>query len=246
MKEQYGFTKEEAKLLADAYTKFSDKYSKKSRKKQINLFFSNLASLYNGYSGDDKSFKMMGDNPATDKALKFWEKLGVDAEKLKDVIENQHSACGAEGNRDFAHECAIYSVMANSNLTKVASSMLDNVNALVSYKGDIYSGSMGDDDIRSDIAASNIYYRMLKSKNGSIWEAMNNYNKGVADGTINESEEFLSRYGKGDTAKGMIKLEKEMNHESIATSELSKDVDSDKIKDCKERFIEHLKNELGD
>ena len=47
--------------------------------------------------------------------------------------------------------------MANENFQKFLAGYVDNIGELVGFKGDIYSKSMGIDDIKSDIAAVNIY-----------------------------------------------------------------------------------------
>lgn len=219
----YGFSEENSKLIKDAYEAFenSDLSKNLNNKEKINLFFSNMASLHSGYSGDSSLFKHMGDNPTHSDAVKFFDDLGVDGEELKEIVNNQHKICEDNEYRDFAHECAIYSVMANENLIKSFAGNFDDVDELVGFKGDIYSKSMGIDDIKSDIAAVNIYNRMLDSSDGDIFGAFTEYNEGCADGTINESREFLEYYGGGDVEKGMKNLINRIDDTSIGTWYLS-------------------------
>lgn len=221
MMDAYGFSDEEAELLMDAYNKFieSDEAKGMNNKEKINAFYSNLASLYSSYSSDSKLFGAMGDNPSQVEAIKFFNDLGVDGESLKEIVNNQHSSCG--NSRDFAHECAIYSVMANDSAIKGAAGLVDDIDALVGYKGDIYSKSMGMDDVKSDIAAENIYNRMLNCEDGDIWGAMVDYNEGCSDGTINESKEFLENMGNGNAEKGMKNLIKNIDDTSLGTAYLS-------------------------
>lgn len=251
MVEEFGFTEEEAELLMDAYKKFneSDEAKEMDNIDKINLFFSNMASLYSGYSSAKKEFNLMGNNPSTESAIEFFNDLDVDGNKLKDIVNNQHSAC-SDKKRDFVHECAIYSVMANDCLTKTCADKLDNIDALVGYKGDIYSKSMGQDDIKSDIAAVNIYNRMKDCEDGDIWGAMVDYNNGCKDGTINPSLEFLEGMGDGDAEKGMDNLIAEIDDKSVATEYLSHDFSdmSDKdggVDECRTDFLNHLSKESG-
>ncbi|MCM1158590.1 MAG: hypothetical protein NC300_10050 [Bacteroidales bacterium] len=275
MSEYYGFSEEDAKAIKEAYEAFADSDISKglNNKEKINLFFSNMASLFSQYSGDSKLFKMMGDNPTQSDAVKFFNDLGVDGNALKEIVTNQHNNC--ERNRDFAHECAIYSVMANKNLLKAAANKFDNVDELVGFKGDIYSKSMGIDDIKSDIAAVNIYNRMLNSSDGDVFSAFTEYNKGCADGTINESREFLEYYGNGDAEKGMKNLTNRIDDTSIGTWYLSGEYGGyggygtapysysgysgygyqeygylsgntgTTIEDCKNSFLDYLREESG-
>ena len=70
---------------------------------------------------------------------------------------------------------------------KLGAGVVDDINAAIGYKGDVYSGSMGVDDIKSDVDAYNLYYRMKGCKDGDIWGTMTEYNIGVGDGSINGS-----------------------------------------------------------
>lgn len=273
MNKQFGFSGEEAALMQDAYAAFmaNEAYAKLSNQEKINLFFSNMASLQSNYSSNSTLFKLMGDNPSPEEAIEFFNGLGIDGKALQTAVTRQHSE--TEGYRDFAHECAMYSVFANDTFTKKAAGLVDDIDALVGYKGDIYSKSMGLDDVRSDIAAVNIYNRMLESSDGDIFAAMNAYD---SDPNVNPSLEFLQNMGDGDAEKGLSRLEKEIDATSAGTWYLSGDYageggeghypgygypqygydeyggyskygDSNKktVSDCKEEFLNYIKTESG-
>lgn len=247
MKEQYGFSKEEAILLKTAYDNFLNATSiyGLSKKEKIKTFYSYLAGLQSQYSSEDFLFHKIADNPSPKKAVEFFNELGIDGEALKKAINNQHSTCYKNKKRDFAHECAIYSVMSYNNVIKKNSNSVDNVNALVGYKGDVYSGSMGDDDKKADIAAYNIYMRMLESQNGDPWDIMTEYNVGVSEGSINGEKEFLERYGNGDAEIGMKNLIKELDRKTGGTIIVSWGVSAEKVKSTKEEFLQYLSDKSG-
>ncbi len=221
MAECYGFSDEDAKAIMDAYEAFENSEQAKGldNQEKIYLFFSNMASLHSSYSGDSGLFKAMGDHPSHSDAIDFFNDLGIDGNTLNQIVNDQHSNCGT--NRDFAHECAILAVMANDGMLKGAAGIFDDVDELVGFKGDIYSKSMGMDDVKSDIAAVNIYNRMIDSEDGNIFDVMADYNNGCTDGSINPSKEFLENYGDGDAEKGMKNLITTIDDTSIATWYLS-------------------------
>ena len=231
--------------MVEPFFIYSSNYSKVNNQGNIWSFYGYMASLFPDYSGDDEKFKLMGDLPTHEQSLSFFESLGIDGEKIKDAVNNQHNNCGDK--RDFAHECAILAIMSSNTGAKVAAGLLDSPDALVGYKGDVYSGSMGMDDMKSDVAAVNIYYRMKldSSKEEDFFQQMINYNIGSKDASINEAEEFLEHYGNGDVEKGLENLKKEMNRESIGTDKLSKGVDLEKIEDNKDKFIDFLVSQLN-
>lgn len=212
-------------------------------------------------------------NPTNHEAVEFFNELGVDGKELTDVVNEQHRNCSQQGNekRDFVHECAIFAIMSEhtgakglgEDGTELAeklntdknipfikrkfgiSGVSEDVDALIGYKGDVYSGSMGMDDKKSDVAAYNIYYRMRKSNNGDIWESMMVYNEGVSEGSINGSEEFLAHFGNGDPVQGMEELKKELNRETNGTRLLSKDATSQEIEKAKKEFLDYVSDESG-
>lgn len=247
MKKIYGFSEEDARLLYEAYTKYNNSQGVSKWNKQSNIwgFFGNLAALFSDYSGDDIKFQFMGNLPPHQKALEFFEHIGIDGEKIKDIVVNQHKNCGE--NRDFAHECAIIAIMSSDTFFKAGDDIIDNPDALVGYKGDVYSGSMGPDDMKSDIAAVNIYYRMrFSNPRSDIFQEMIDYNQGTVDGSINEAEEFLSRYGTGSVDKKLERLKKEMNQKSFGTFIISQGVDEEVIEEYKIEFIDFLETKLNE
>ena len=223
MGQLYGFTPDAEKLLEDAYRKFSESsdFEDMDNREKINFFFSKLAALHEGYSSASKVFWACGDNPSTEEALSYFNDLGVDGEKLQEMLLAQHGSAPEFKCRDFIHECAAYSVMGNDGILKSLAGFFDNVDALVGYKGDVYTAKMDEDDILSDIAVVNIFYRMENCEDGDIWKAMSDYNIGVINDEINEFLEFLKYYGDGDAEQGMIALENELYDESIGTDYLS-------------------------
>ena len=266
MKEQYGFTEEQAEMLDEAYRKFDEKFcpdtSKKLNDAKIEKFFAYLAALNEDYAVDYK-FKLTGNlkedfmhfffdhpfnaffvTPSNKEAVRFFNSLGMDGEALKKAINEQHVNCTDAGKRDFVHECAMFAIMAEKAGTKPIANEYDDVDALIGYKGDIYSGKMNIDDIKSDISAYNLYYRMKNSKNGRIWDTMTEYNAGVENGSINESQEFLARFGNGDPEKGMEELKKEINRETKGTNKLKSD-NPESIEKSKHDFLTYVSEESG-
>ena len=272
MQKEFGFTEEEATLLYAAYEKFEKKYPTKTGKGwndlKIKKFYSNLAALYPGYSSEDALFEKMLVTPSPRQAVAFFNSLGVDGEALKKALNDQHSTCEKNVKRDFVHECAIFAIMAEHNGTKElgedVTKMLENIDsdknlpflkkkgiygvsedidAMIGYKGDVYSGSMGIDDKKSDIAAYNIYYRMRNSKNENIWETMTKYNEGVSEEKINGSKEFLAHFGNGDSEKGMEALKIDLDKETNGTRKLGGD--PKKVKAMKREFLEYISDESG-
>jgi hypothetical protein len=156
---------------------------------------------------------------------------------------SQHSTCEKNQKRDFVHECAIFAIMSEKHGTKEVAGFVDDVDALIGYKGDVYSGKMGIDDKKSDVQAYNIYYRMRESKDGDIWAAMSEYNEGVCEGKINGSREFLAHFGNGDPQKGMVELKKELDRETTGTKMLKGDPDD--VQRTKKEFLDYISKESG-
>jgi len=190
-----------------------------------------------------KPFNMTGVTPNHQEAIAFFNALGVDGNELKEAIERQHSSCLDNRKRDFVHECAIFAIMAEKHGTKEVAGFVDDVDALIGYKGDVYSGKMGIDDKKSDVQAYNIYYRMRASKDGDIWAAMSEYNEGVCEGKINGSREFLAHFGNGDPQKGMVELKKELDRKTIGTELLKGDPDD--VQRTKKEFLDYISKESG-
>ncbi len=193
-----------------------------------------------------KPFNVTGVTPNHQEAIAFFNALGVDGNELKEAIERQHSSCLDNRKRDFVHECAIFALMAEHKGCKDLGSVVaggEDIDALIGYKGDIYSGDMGIDDIKSDIAAYNIYYRMSSCKNGNIWEAMNIYNEGVSDNSINGSKEFLAHFGDGDPNLGMDTLKIDLDTETKGTKRLNGNPENIALR--KKEFLSYVSKESG-
>ncbi len=246
--ELYGFSEEEAELINCALTKIGiaiDIYCLINQipldnKKKIKVTFGSLASLVKGYSSADQMFRLVSDNISTNDAIELYNDIGIDGELLKRVIVDQHNGAPDKRIRDFAHECATYSVMANEGFVKWAGGLIDDIDALVGFKGDIYQGVMRDDDLMSDITSTNLYNRMLNAKDGNMLSAMREYYDGVMNESINESLEFLTVYGKGDPKKGLIKVWQIIEDESLGTDMLSKNASVEDIQKTEKLFIKHL------
>jgi len=255
MKEIYGFTQEEAELLNEAYLKHCENcegIKKMSNRERANSFYTALACLFTQYSADSFQFKAMGSNKMSpDEAVSYFDSIGADGERLREMVKSQHAACAKKEQRDFAHECAIYSVMANVNYVTIGASADDNVGDLVGFKGDVYSGSMGMDDVKSDIAAYNIYYRMKRCEDGDVWNAMVEYNIGACDGSINESKEFLQNMGYGNAEVGMSILKRKLySNTTLAQTitlmaEYHAEVDIFAMENARNKFLDYISDESG-
>ncbi len=251
MKEIYGFSQEEAELLNEAYLKHcenSEGIEKMSNRERANSFYTALTCLHGSYSANALEFKLMGGNKLSPKdAIAYFNSIGVDGEKLYDTVNNQHSSCEDNKKRDFVHECAIYSVMANTNAVTVGTSMDDDVGALIGYKGDVYSARMGIDDMRSDIAGYNIYYRMKRCEDGDVWNAMVEYNIDTCEGSINESKEFLQNLGYGNADLGMSVLSHKLYYNTAASETIRKMANADLMSVAikKEEFLDYVSAESG-
>lgn len=251
MEKLYGFSKEESKLFNDAYLKHCENYKdaeKTGNREKADSFYTALACLFTQYSADSWQFKLMGNNKmAPSEAVAYFDSIGVDGKALYDAVNNQHNTCKKNEKRDFAHECAIYSVMADDNIYKGAATLDDNVGELVGFKGDVYSGSMGDDDKMSDVSAYNIYYRMKKSEDGDIWNTMVEYNIDVCEGSVNEATEFLQNMGYGNAKIGMTVLKTKLNYKTASALLITATSKTNltKVKKTKEEFLDYIADESG-
>ncbi len=296
LKDQYGFTDKQAKLINDAYKKYDRQcaYSKKEKtnEQKMHEFFSNLAALNDGYgtnfdfsldfevkssrpseiiknpskiiedtkenidhnikgnakkiTGNFTAFNMLGSNPSTSDAINFFYDLGINGNELKEAINDQHHTCKDNKKRDFVHECAILAVMSDEkNPVKGGADCFDDIDAAIGYKGDIYSGSMGIDDIMSDVEAYNLYYRMKESENVNIWDTMTEYNIGVENRTINGSKEFLGHFGDGNVENGMKKLKEDLDNKTPTMYILSRNTESSDVERMKKQFLDYVSKESG-
>lgn len=210
MKDSYGFNEEQAKLIKKSYDLFKscDKYKNLSRKEEINTYFQNIAAIVNSYSSEDKLFKQFN-VPYPKEVDIFLSGIGLSSDEIKQLrtaIVNQHELM-YNNTRDFAHEMAIWGINSSDNFKKKFADLIKSytnvdVNNLISYKGDVFSGSMGIDDMNSDLDATNIY-QMLINSDEDLLNLIAKYNKDLLNNNINRAEEFLKFYGNGDINKGM-------------------------------------------
>lgn len=205
----------------------------------------NVKDNVNKIKGNFTAFNMLGTNPSTEEAIKFFNKLGVKGKALQEAINGQHFSCKDNEKRDFVHECAIIAVMSDTYNVKKWGLGIEDINAAIGYKGDVYSGSMDIDDKMSDVEAYNLYYRMKNCEDGNIWDVMTEYNIGVEKGSINGSKEFLEHFGKGDADKGLEKLKEELSEENLLTNILSKGVEDEDIENTKNDFLDYISKESG-
>jgi hypothetical protein len=73
--------------------------------------------------------------------------------------------------------------------------------AAATFRGDIASASLGIQDVRADIDALNIYYRLKSQPNLSMTQVVNQYAKDLQNGG-NRAEEIAKHLGNGDAEKG--------------------------------------------
>lgn len=251
MKKQYGFTENEVKLIADAYAKF-DKWIKEkeynelvsyTNKEKIQIFFGYLSALNPGYSSSDPTFRKVNAS-STQNAIYNLKEMGVDAENLQKALLRQHSICAEQKKRDFVHECAMYSLMPSSALSLAGKIIKnDDICDLIGFKGDVYSASMEEDDMQSDIAAVNIYNRMSKCQDGNIFNAMTKYYTEENDRTINPADEFLKNYGDGDADKGMTVIKQKLDKKTRGAKNLQGNKSDQDVEYTKKKFLEYLENE---
>ena len=131
----------------------------------------------------------------------------------------------AEKN-DFAHELVQYSTFSHDENWVHKGwnylGILGKLEAMISYKGDIYSTRMEEADMKSDIDGVNLYHRFETSED-NILEIMVDYHNQVSSGTVNYAEEFLENLGDGSAEIGYQRLKEELDHVDIASQYLDPD-----------------------
>ena len=85
-----------------------------------------------------------------------------------------------------------------------------NKNAAATYRGDIASGKLDVKDVRADIDALNIYYRVKNNPNASMTDIINQYSRDLQKG-MNRAEELAKHFGNGDYEKGKENFYKEVH-----------------------------------
>lgn len=99
------------------------------------------------------------------------------------------------------------------------------MDALGSYKGDVFSTSMGIDDMNSDLDATNIYEKMVSSED-DFFDIITEYNTDVASGKINRVDDFLEIYGDGDKNAGLEYIKKDLTVVDIGSHYIGRDEDT--------------------
>lgn len=243
----YGFQKDQALLIQNAY-KLS-----KEKKKSTHDFVSNMAGLCRAYGGSTL-FGVVDGIPSVESSQKYFMKVGLSEQEvshLTEAVNKQHRGgfrANAKEEKDFAHEMAVYAGYFNDkSLTRLA--VLDrwemqlvagDMNKLNSYKGDVYSASMGIDDMNTDMDALNIYKSYMEDTNQDFFETMTEYNKGVIHKKINRAGKFLENF-KGDNEEQKFEhLKKDLNSVRLGEWYLKKDIDPKKVQDTKDQFLNYI------
>ena len=221
---EYGFTAEEAKCIVDAFNSFElfAKTQDWTQQEKIYNFFSNISALYSDYSASSLMFRTVG-MPSTYDAqvtLKSWGVESID--ELQAAIVRQHKEAENTEKGDFVHETVILATKASNTLLKKTADKIECVDALIGFKGDIYSYKFPIPDIIADIDAENLYGRIMSSDEPFL-DTMAEYIKGKASGEINPSFEFVSNYGNGDVVSGWNTLIAEIDDAGMGAEYIAND-----------------------
>ena len=111
---------------------------------------------------------------------------------------------------------------ASNTLLKKTADKIESVDALIGFKGDIYSYKFPIPDIIADIDAENLYGRIMSSDEPFL-DTMAEYIKGKASGEINPSFEFVSNYGNGDVVSGWNTLIAEIDDAGMGAEYIAND-----------------------
>lgn len=120
-------------------------------------------------------------------------------------------------------------------------------NAAATYRGDIASGSLGVQDVRADIDALNIYYRLKNNPKLSMSQVVEQYAKDLQNGG-NRAEEIARHLGNGDLEKGKKKFYEEI-HKPIDdmgnfTLKIQANADNKKVEEATKDFWKIYEREL--
>ena len=212
MQNSYGMTADESVLIEKAYNLLSQEADEKGLlgQEKIHHIFSNMSSLCTNYNGDAIRWSASGDIPKTDDTLKHLERLGMDKSEVLMLYTSINQQHRNPTDKDFAHELVQYAIFSDDSIPhSFLDGFIGNMDALGSYKGDVYSTRMGIDDMNSDVDANNIYNRMINSDKEPI-DVMYEYNQDVLNSEINRVDEFLSFYGNGDTEVGLEYIKQDL------------------------------------
>lgn len=215
---EYGFTAEESECIVNAFNRFElfAETQNWTQQEKIYNFFSSISALQPGYSASSTMFQVVG-MPSTydaQMALKSWGVENID--ELQAAIQRQYAEAGTMGKSDFAHETVILATKASEALTKNIANQVESIDSLISFKGDIYSGSFDDSDIISDIDAENLYGRIMSSDEPFI-DVIADYLEKKESGEVNPSLEFISNYGNSDVVSGWNALVAEIDNAGMGS-----------------------------
>lgn len=242
----YGFNSDQALLIQNAYN------LSKSKKGSVHDFVANMAGLCKAYGGS-ALFNVVDGVPSVISAQNYFKNIGLSEQEvmdLTDAINKQYSGelnVNAQEEKDFAHEMAVYAGYFNT--WSPTRSFLDSLNMrlivgdmnkLNSYKGDVYSASMGYDDMNADMDALNIYSLYDKNKKQDFFEVMTEYNKSVLNNKINRAEMFLENLGNGNADKGLKNLTKELNTMKLGDAIIGRKKTVDQINTTKQDFLDYI------
>lgn len=234
MEDAFGFTPEECQIIVEAYQAFIAQPENQliSQQERICKFFSNASALVEGYSSASGPFMIAG-QPSTSEASAFFQTLGLSdsqVQQLSQAVNRQHTDSEHHTDMgDFAHEMVIWAVMANDSFVKNTVSNVENIDKLISFKGDVYSARMPTSDIISDIDAENVYSRMMNTP-GSLFSTISDYERAKIEKTLNPSTEFLFNYGQGDVATGWKTVVEELENPGLGSAFLANDSIVDLVK----------------
>lgn len=246
MSASYGFNKDQALLIQKAYN------LSKSGKGSVHDFVANMAGLCSAYEGS-LLFGTVDGIPSIESAQKYFTKAGLSEQEvldLTDAVNKQHAGgfnANAKEEKDFAHEMAIYAGYFNDRL--VRSELLDywsvklvagDMNKLNSYKGDVYSASMGMDDMNTDMDALNVYNSYMADKKQDFFETMTEYNKSIINKEINRAGMFLENFKGDDEEQKFESLKKDLNSVRLGEWYLQKDIDPQNVQDTKDQFLNYI------
>ncbi|MGP1434218.1 MAG: DUF4280 domain-containing protein [Catonella sp.] len=212
MKSSYGLSSEESKLYLKAYKLLSNEARQKKLKdkKKIYFIYSKLASLCDNYDGGKgRRWKITANIPSTKETKVYLKKIGMSDKEVKDLHKSVNHQHINSSKKDLAHEWIGYAIFsADTLLHNFLDGTIGNLNALGSYKGDVFSTRMGTDDMNSDLDSTNTYNRMLSGK--EPLDVILDYNKKIENGKINRVDEFLKFYGNGSTQEGLKYIKKDL------------------------------------
>ncbi|MCM1183227.1 MAG: DUF4280 domain-containing protein [Roseburia sp.] len=247
MQKSYGFDADQAILIQKAYNLFAAK----GNAAHVHDFVANMAAFT--YGGEFQ-FSFIDGIPDAETARKYFKRLGLsdqEVSELEDTVIKQHKGDFQEDNQeknDFVHEMAIYAGYFNGSKLhreildmRIVQLLTGDMETLNGYKGDVYSGKMGVEDMNADMDALNIYNMYTRVKGQDFFEVMTEYKRGVLDKEINRAECFLENLGDGDAEKGLENLEADLNVALLGEFWIEKGYQSGEVETKKREFLNHIK-----